>query len=1004
MRYGLPVGVCVAAMLAAPFAAGAADLPIVPPAAAAPLWSWTGLYAGFHVANGWANDTWATGSGLLGAAAPFIGVGSGNGAVGGAQVGWNYQTGPWVFGAEGAFGLADINTLTACGRAFFVCTTNIDGLGTLTGRIGFASDQFLIYGKGGAAAERAHSAMVPYPGFGITNVFNGSTTRWGWTAGAGLEFALSPALSAFAEYDYIDFGTRAVALVDQNGITAGVNALEAVHLVKLGLNYKLGQGAVPWAMTFAALPPVAPPPSGWSWTGVYVGGQVGGGWGQTNWNSATGFLSTVSNVAFAGSGTAYGFAIGGQVGANYQFGPWVTGLEADANWSDLDSNAICARFQPALAFLAPSGFTCHTRIDALGTLTGRLGLTFGNLLVYGKGGAAWDSEQHQANVGFANPREIFSGDDTRWGWTLGLGLEYAFTPAWSGRIEYDYINFANTTVALNDGLGNTSNVGLSQSLNVVKMGFNYKIGADPLAPAYGASPAPIWVKAPIFKAPPSDWTIEAGTRYWLSSGRKQLDLNEPFPPTQIASRLIYDNVVGQAAEGFARLDHRDGMFVKGNFGLGDLSQGRWHDEDFPPGFVPYSLQQAGQGDGRMLYGSLDLGHVLVRGPGGDLGAYAGYRYFFERENDFGSQQQATFANSFLPGPTVLNISETEAWSGAAVGLNGRAQLADRWRLEVDAALLPFVGMWGFDNHWRRGDISPGTEQGHGWGAQFEAIITYALTDQWSLGAGGRYWYFATTQAHTQFPGLTDSSPLKFYSERYGGFVQATYKFDGGGGRAAAASNLYTAPHAPVTWTGFYAGGHLGAGFGRSSWSDPFGPTPIGDQDLVGGALVGGQVGANYQTGVVVYGVEAAGSWADLNGTASCFVGNPNQGINGQECGTRVGALAFVTGRIGYANDRTLYYAKAGPAWGHSAFSLNFSGAAPGQIAEATANRWGWTIGGGVEQALTREWSIVAEYKYVDLGSASIGFPTTPAVIAQVASEAINQRYQLLTLGMNYKFY
>jgi opacity protein-like surface antigen len=246
--------------------------------------------------------------------------------------------------------------------------------------------------------------------------------------------------------------------------------------------------------------------------------------------------------------------------------------------------------------------------------------------------------------------------------------------------------------------------------------------------------------------------------------------------------------------------------------------------------------------------------------------------------------------------------------------------------------------------------------------------------------------------------------MKFYSERYGGFVQATYKFDGGGGRAAAASNPYTAPHAPVTWTGFYVGGNVGVGFGRANWSDPFLPTPIGDQDLVGGAVAGGQVGANYQTGVVVYGVEAAGLWANLNGTASCFVGNPNQGINGQDCGTRVGALAFVTGRIGYANDRTLYYAKAGPAWGHSAFSLNFGGAAPGQIAEATANRWGFTIGGGIEQALTREWSIVGEYKFVDLGSASVGFAGTPAVIASVATETINQRYQLLTLGVNYKFY
>ena len=131
--------------------------------------------------------------------------------------------------------------------------------------------------------------------------------------------------------------------------------------------------------------------------------------------------------------------------------------------------------------------------------------------------------------------------------------------------------------------------------------------------------------------------------------------------------------------------------MKGNLGLGDLSQGRFYDEDFPPFSAPYSNTLSSQRDGRMLYGSLDLGHALVRGPGGDVGAYAGYRYFFERENAFGIGQLATSPTSFPPGPAVLVISETEAWSGAAVGLNARAQLADRWRLEVDAALLAVRG-------------------------------------------------------------------------------------------------------------------------------------------------------------------------------------------------------------------------------------------------------------------------------------------------------------------------
>ena len=113
---------------------------------------------------------------------------------------------------------------------------------------------------------------------------------------------------------------------------------------------------------------------------------------------------------------------------------------------------------------------------------------------------------------------------------------------------------------------------------------------------------------------------------------------------------------------------------------------------------------------------------------------------------------------------------------------------------------------------------------------------------------------------------------------------------------------------------------------------------------------------------------------------------------------------MLTGRVGYALDRTLYYAKAGPAWGATTFDLNFTSAAPGQIASSAADRWGWTIGGGIEQALTGQWSIVGEYKYVDLGNASVSFAGVPAALAQVGTTAINQHYQMLTVGVNYKLY
>lgn len=146
MRNVLRAGSCAAAMLATTCLSHAADLPRLAPVAPVLPWSWTGFYAGIHFANGWANNTWRDGAGLLGdpAFTPFIGAGAGNGPGGGGQIGLNYQTGSWVWGAEIALGLADINAQTACGKALFICTTHIDGLGTATGRLGFAFDQFLI--------------------------------------------------------------------------------------------------------------------------------------------------------------------------------------------------------------------------------------------------------------------------------------------------------------------------------------------------------------------------------------------------------------------------------------------------------------------------------------------------------------------------------------------------------------------------------------------------------------------------------------------------------------------------------------------------------------------------------------------------------------------------------------------------------------------------------------------------------------------------------------------
>jgi hypothetical protein len=89
--------------------------------------------------------------------------------------------------------------------------------------------------------ERVHYQLLPFPTSGFRTDFNGSGTRRGWTAGAGVESAFSPTLSAFAEYDFMDFGNRGTSVIDGDGNRGDIRT-SSVHLVKIGLNYKLGQG------------------------------------------------------------------------------------------------------------------------------------------------------------------------------------------------------------------------------------------------------------------------------------------------------------------------------------------------------------------------------------------------------------------------------------------------------------------------------------------------------------------------------------------------------------------------------------------------------------------------------------------------------------------------------------------------------------------------------------------------------------------------------------------
>jgi outer membrane immunogenic protein len=203
---------------------------------------------------------------------------------------------------------------------------------------------------------------------------------------------------------------------------------------------------------------------------------------------------------------------------------------------------------------------------------------------------------------------------------------------------------------------------------------------------------------------------------------------------------------------------------------------------------------------------------------------------------------------------------------------------------------------------------------------------------------------------------------------------------------------YVPVAAPVyNWGGIYVGINGGYGFGSSAWS-PAGTTGTGNFDINGG-LVGGTVGANFQTGQFVFGIEGDIDWSDINGSTTIAGCNGGLGCTFQ---TQNDWLGTVRGRVGYAFDRLLIYGTAGGAFGD--IKANFT--TPGFAASATNTQFGWTAGGGVEYGITENITARVEYLFVDLSNSSVSC-TAPG--CPVASVPVSFDASLVRAGVNFKF-
>src|SRR5216684_670453 len=195
------------------------------------------------------------------------------------------------------------------------------------------------------------------------------------------------------------------------------------------------------------VPPVVAPPAEFSWTGCYLGGHVGGGWGRKDWSNASGFELSNSAPLFALSPLSLnedvsGLLGGGQAGCKYQFASnWVVGIDADFSAAHIVGTQQLAPSASVGPVLIGLPTTPRAKTDWLASATGNLGYAFDRLLLYAKGGAAWAHDKYSLvvipGVVGINPAD-FEARETRMGWTAGAGIEYAFRKNFSAKIEYDY--------------------------------------------------------------------------------------------------------------------------------------------------------------------------------------------------------------------------------------------------------------------------------------------------------------------------------------------------------------------------------------------------------------------------------------------------------------------------------------------------------------------------------------------------------------------------------------
>jgi outer membrane immunogenic protein len=448
--------------------ANAADMPAKAPLYKAPppvvSYDWNGFYVG-----GYYGDSISQTKGHTDLPGNPAGTRSGDfgvndlGVAFGGTLGYNWQFAPrWLIGIEGDIGTLGVDHTFKEWNDVIISGAKADWYGTIRGRFGYVTGPSLLYATGGGAFVRTtdtfggDSISIPATAF--------TQNRSGWTAGGGIETKLSRNWSTKTEYLYINTGSAnfgsnpfGVGVAPGSGGPVPTTYDQTFHVIKTGLNYKLGENWEGLPFFSAALLP-----SDHNWNGFYAGVNVGGG------ISLMRAVDTAPDAFFTRgeenlNGT--GFAGGGQLGANYLImQKWLVGAEGDIGYLGVHTS-VTDWFDNQDRFEGKTSWYATARA--------RLGTSTGPALLYITGGAAWVHLQDGFAKTSASP--AFPGDlswVTQTGWTIGGGTEVALDAHWSATMESLYIDAGHRQH--NDSFSPTFNADFKERFMVVRAGLNYK--------------------------------------------------------------------------------------------------------------------------------------------------------------------------------------------------------------------------------------------------------------------------------------------------------------------------------------------------------------------------------------------------------------------------------------------------------------------------------------------------------------------------------------------------